>query len=252
MSPVTNNTDNIGFARHHTHNMDVNARHRPRTDTSTFNILPEHWDHPLPTCQNRGNTRTKPPTTHATRSNAHTYTHTHTYLHTYILTYTHTYIQTYKQTYIPIYDNNNTRSKQVSLLSVPRSRPNFSGGHGQRRTRNLEAPRTCDGSDASLNLDILSDAEARRDSTPPGLSLSGSWHTRTLHMRQRNVLVRLEGMNSFACLLALMISYCPLPEEFDRYRKNWKITLNKSEKKCTNETPIRLPRSTHKYAPSPP
>ena len=181
------------------------------------------------------------------------HTHTHIHTHTCILTYTHTYIHTYIQTNIHTQnDNNNTRSKQVSLLSVPRSRPNFSGGHGQRRTRNLEAPRTGDGSDASLNLDILSDAEARRDSTPPGLSLSGSWHTRTLHMRQRNVLMRLEGMNSFACLLALMISYCPLHEEFDRYRKNWKITLNKSEKKCTNETPIRLPRSTHKYAPSPP
>ena len=36
-------------------------------------------------------------------------------------------------------------------------------------------------------------------------------------------------------------SYCPLPEEFDRYRK-----------KCINETPIRLPRSTYKYATSPP
>ena len=27
-------------------------------------------------------------------------------------------------------------------------------------------------------------------------------------------------------------SYCPLPEEFDRYRKNWKRTLNKSGSKA--------------------
>ena len=25
-------------------------------------------------------------------------------------------------------------------------------------------------------------------------------------------------------------SYCPLPEEFDRYRKNWFVTLNKSRR----------------------
>ena len=30
-------------------------------------------------------------------------------------------------------------------------------------------------------------------------------------------------------------SHCPLPEEFDRYRKNWKTTPNKSGRKCTNE-----------------
>ena len=46
-------------------------------------------------------------------------------------------------------------------------------------------------------------------------------------------------------------SYCPLPEEFDRYRKNLYITQH-IRKKCTHETPIRLPRSTYKYAPSPP
>ena len=46
-------------------------------------------------------------------------------------------------------------------------------------------------------------------------------------------------------------SYCPSSEEFERYRKNWYITLN-IRQKCTDETPIRLPRSTYKYAPSPP
>ena len=47
-------------------------------------------------------------------------------------------------------------------------------------------------------------------------------------------------------------SYCPLPEEFDRYRKNLYITLNKSGRNAPKKTPIRLPSSTYKYAPSPP
>ena len=47
-------------------------------------------------------------------------------------------------------------------------------------------------------------------------------------------------------------SCCPSSEEYERYKKNWYISLNKSGRKCTDETPIRLPRSTYKYAPSPP
>ena len=47
-------------------------------------------------------------------------------------------------------------------------------------------------------------------------------------------------------------SYCPLPEEFDRYRKFFVYNTEQIRNKCTNKTPIRLPRSTYKYAPSPP
>ena len=47
-------------------------------------------------------------------------------------------------------------------------------------------------------------------------------------------------------------SYCPSSEEYERKRKNWYITLNKIRQKCTDETPIRLPRSSHNYEPSPP
>ena len=36
-------------------------------------------------------------------------------------------------------------------------------------------------------------------------------------------------------------SYCPSSEEYERYRKNWYISLNKIGQKCTDETPIRLP-----------
>ena len=46
-------------------------------------------------------------------------------------------------------------------------------------------------------------------------------------------------------------SYGPLLEEFERYRK-MVYHFEQTRKKCTNETPIRLPRSTYKYAPSPP
>ena len=47
-------------------------------------------------------------------------------------------------------------------------------------------------------------------------------------------------------------SYCPLLEEFERYRGKLVYHTEQIRKKCTNETPIRLPRSTYKYAPSPP
>ena len=47
-------------------------------------------------------------------------------------------------------------------------------------------------------------------------------------------------------------SCCPSPEEFEKYKKN---LVNLSEhiwQKWTDEIPVRLPRSTNKYAPSPP
>ena len=44
-----------------------------------------------------------------------------------------------------------------------------------------------------------------KGSHAPGRQLPGSWHMGTLHMRQPSVQMRLEGMNSFACLVALMI-----------------------------------------------
>ena len=47
-------------------------------------------------------------------------------------------------------------------------------------------------------------------------------------------------------------SYCPSSEEYERYRKNGFFSLNKSGRKCTHETPIRLPNSSHNYESSPP
>ena len=44
-------------------------------------------------------------------------------------------------------------------------------------------------------------------------------------------------------------SYCPSSEEYERYKKNWYIS-EQIRQKCTDETPIRLPRSSYKYAPS--
>ena len=44
-------------------------------------------------------------------------------------------------------------------------------------------------------------------------------------------------------------SYCPSYEENERYRKNWTEQIRQ---KCTDETPIRLPNSSHNYEPSPP
>ena len=46
-------------------------------------------------------------------------------------------------------------------------------------------------------------------------------------------------------------SYCPSSEEFVRYKKMVYLT-EQIRRKCTDETPIRLPRSTYKCAPSPP
>ena len=46
-------------------------------------------------------------------------------------------------------------------------------------------------------------------------------------------------------------SYCPSSEEYERYEKLVYLT-EQIRQKCTDETPIRLPRSTDKYAPSPP
>ena len=46
-------------------------------------------------------------------------------------------------------------------------------------------------------------------------------------------------------------SYCSSSEEFERYKKNVYHT-EQIRNKCADETPIRLPRSTYKYAPSPP
>ena len=47
-------------------------------------------------------------------------------------------------------------------------------------------------------------------------------------------------------------SYCPLPEEFDRYRKNWYITLNKSERSAPMKLRSDFREAIYKYAPSPP
>ena len=46
-------------------------------------------------------------------------------------------------------------------------------------------------------------------------------------------------------------SYCLSSEEYERSRKNWFISLNKSGKNATDETPIRLPNSSHNHEPSP-
>ena len=45
-------------------------------------------------------------------------------------------------------------------------------------------------------------------------------------------------------------SYCPSSEEYERYKKNWYIT-EQIRHKCTDETPIRLPNSSHNNEPSP-
>ena len=45
-------------------------------------------------------------------------------------------------------------------------------------------------------------------------------------------------------------SCCPSSEEFERYKKNWFCHTEQIRQKCTDETPIRLPRSTDRYAPS--
>ena len=46
-------------------------------------------------------------------------------------------------------------------------------------------------------------------------------------------------------------SYCPSSEEYERYKKNWYLT-EQIRQKCTDETPIRLPRSSQNNEPSPP
>ena len=46
-------------------------------------------------------------------------------------------------------------------------------------------------------------------------------------------------------------SYCLSSEECERYQKNWYLT-EQNRQKCTDETPIRLPRSSRNYEPSPP
>ena len=47
-------------------------------------------------------------------------------------------------------------------------------------------------------------------------------------------------------------SYCPSSEEFERDIEKLVFHTEQIRQKCTDETPIRLPRSTYKYAPSPP
>ena len=47
-------------------------------------------------------------------------------------------------------------------------------------------------------------------------------------------------------------SYCPSSEEYERFKKKLVYLTEQVRQKCTDETPIRLPRSTNKYAPSPP
>ena len=47
-------------------------------------------------------------------------------------------------------------------------------------------------------------------------------------------------------------SYRSSSEEYERYQKNWYISLKKIRQNCTDETPIRLPNSSHDYEPSPP
>ena len=46
-------------------------------------------------------------------------------------------------------------------------------------------------------------------------------------------------------------SYCPSFEEYERDKKNWYISL-KNQAEITDETPIRLPNSSHNCEPSPP
>ena len=47
-------------------------------------------------------------------------------------------------------------------------------------------------------------------------------------------------------------SCCPLPEEFERYRKNLYITLNKSGRNAPMKLRSDLREASHKCAPSPP
>ena len=48
-------------------------------------------------------------------------------------------------------------------------------------------------------------------------------------------------------------SYRQSIEEYERHQKHWYLPLNISGKKCTEETPIRLPNSSrHMNEPSPP
>ena len=46
-------------------------------------------------------------------------------------------------------------------------------------------------------------------------------------------------------------SYCPSSEEYERYQKLEDLT-EQIRQKCTDETPIRLPNSSHNNEPSPP
>ena len=43
--------------------------------------------------------------------------------------------------------------------------------------------------------------------------------------------------------------YCPSSEEYERYKKHWYLKIRQ---KYTDETPIRLPNSSHNYETSPP
>ena len=47
-------------------------------------------------------------------------------------------------------------------------------------------------------------------------------------------------------------SCCPSSEEYERYQQNWYICTEQIRQKCTDETPIGLPNSSHNYEPSPP
>ena len=47
-------------------------------------------------------------------------------------------------------------------------------------------------------------------------------------------------------------SYCPLPEETERFWKNWFITLNKSGRNAPMKLRSDFRGSTYKYEPSPP
>ena len=47
-------------------------------------------------------------------------------------------------------------------------------------------------------------------------------------------------------------SYCPSSEEYDRYKKILVHHTEQIKQKCTDETPIRLPNSSHNNELSPP
>ena len=47
-------------------------------------------------------------------------------------------------------------------------------------------------------------------------------------------------------------SYCPSSEEYERYRKKLVYLGEQIGQECTEETPIRLPNSSHNDEPSPP